>query len=494
MLRSRILIPLAAVLAIGVAAPAGASTYCVNDPSCVAAGGTDKGNDATALASALSAAQVASGRDRVEIGAGAYERAGGFKYSGGLGNELDLAGAGSGQTVLTNTTTGTTLSVTAPDSTVTGFGIVLPPGAPASGLSLAGANSVGKDIAVATQATSTSGTGAIVGGGATLSGAKLTGATKSFQYGVVGTGRLEDSTVDHANFAVYGPTEIHRVAISSSTIGIYGNGTAYKVDQVLIQVPAGNTGIAAASLPVTDATVTVDHATIVGTGDKNSIGAAARASSGGAAHNAKLILRSSIVRGTGHSLELYASNGNANIEVDHSDLDQSTLLNQIQAGWSGGVTDNGGNVNVDPQFVSATDFHLPAGSPVVDQAASALQAGESSTDLDGAARLTGTATDMGAFEYQPPAPPPAPAGQGGTETPGGETAPDAGTPNDVAPADTPPADTPPVAVPPTDPPVVPVKHKRTCAQIARAKHGKKARAKAKARCLRKHRRNHLVTR
>jgi hypothetical protein len=494
MLRSRILIPLAAVLAIGVAAPAGASTYCVNNPSCVAAGGTDKGNDATALASALSAAQVASGRDRVEVGAGAYEHAGGYKYSGGVGNELDLAGAGSGQTVLTNTTTGTTLSVTAPDSAVTGFGIVLPPAAPASGLSLAGANSVGKDIAVATQATSTSGTGAIVGGGATLSGAKLTGAAKSFQYGVVGTGRLEDSTVDHANLAVYGPTEIHRVAISGSTIGIYGNGTAYKVDQVLIQVPAGNRGIAAASLPVTDATVTVDHATIVGTGDMNSVGVAAQASSGGAAHNARVIVRSSIVRGTGHSLQLYAGNGNANIEVDHSDLDQSTLLNQIQAGWSGGVTDNGGNVNVDPQFVSASDFHLPAGSPVVDQGAAALQAGESSTDFDGAARLAGAATDMGAFEYQPPAPPPPPAGQGGTEASGGETATDAGTPSDVAPADTPPADTPAAQMPPSDPPVVPVKHKRTCAQIAKAKRGKKARAKAKARCLRKHRRTHLVTR
>jgi hypothetical protein len=41
-------------------------------------------------------------------------------------------------------------------------------------------------------------------------------------------------------------------------------------------------------------------------------------------------------------------------------------------------------------------------------------------------------------------------------------------------------------VPPTDPPVVPVKHKQTCAQIAKAKHGKKARAKAKKRCTRKH--------
>src|SRR5881409_1662491 len=97
--RSRLLISLTVALAISLAAPAGASTFCVNSPSCVSNGGSDEGSDATALASALTKAQGAAGPDRVEVGAGSYARAGGFAYTGAASNTLDLAGAGSGQTV-----------------------------------------------------------------------------------------------------------------------------------------------------------------------------------------------------------------------------------------------------------------------------------------------------------------------------------------------------------------------------------------------------------
>src|SRR6266540_3864866 len=102
MLRSRTLIPLLAVLAGALfAVPASAATYCVNQPDCVTAGGTDVGSDGAALASAQSNA----GADRVEIGPGSYSNAGGWAYTGAAGNPIDIVGAGSDQTTLTNTTT-----------------------------------------------------------------------------------------------------------------------------------------------------------------------------------------------------------------------------------------------------------------------------------------------------------------------------------------------------------------------------------------------------
>jgi hypothetical protein len=486
MLRSRILIPLATVLAVGVAAPAGASTYCVNTPSCVVAGGTDKGNDATALASALSTAQATAGKDRVEVGAGSYARAGGFTYTGGAGNELDLVGAGHAQSTVTSTTSGTTLDVNAPASTVTGFGLGIAPSAGATGFSLWGAQSVAKDIAVNGQAGTVSATGASASGGATLSDSTVTGTGNQLLYGAVGDGTLRDSTITASDFTygVYGLTDIHRVAIAAGTGIMESGGPPSKIDQVVIRVPAGGQGIASGSTAFGDTVTTADHVTIVGVGDPGSQGAVAGATAGGpTAHNAKLILRSAIVRGVGHALARHADHGAADIEVDHSDFDPATTLTDVQAGGSGAVSDKGGNVNVDPMFQSATDFHLLVGSPVIDGGAQTVQSGESATDLGGAPRLSGSATDMGAFEYQPPAPPPPSSGQGGTETSGTDAATSVGS------GDPPPADAPTPAVPPTDPPVTPVKHKRTCAQMAKAKHGRKARAKAKARCLRKQRRH-----
>ncbi len=58
------------------------------------------------------------------------------------------------------------------------------------------------------------------------------------------------------------------------------------------------------------------------------------------------------------------------------------------------------NLNVDPDFVSATDYRLEAGSPVIDMGdldAPSLP----STDLDGNARVYGDNVDMGAYEYAP---------------------------------------------------------------------------------------------
>jgi hypothetical protein len=114
-----------------------------------------------------------------------------------------------------------------------------------------------------------------------------------------------------------------------------------------------------------------------------------------------LVLRSSIVRRVGHPLGISADNGAANAQVDHSDVNLAASKIDIQPGGSGAVTDMGSNLNVDPKFVSSSDWHLQPGSPVIDKGRATVQPNESPTDLDGAARLFGPATDMGAYEWHP---------------------------------------------------------------------------------------------
>lgn len=72
-------------------------------------------------------------------------------------------------------------------------------------------------------------------------------------------------------------------------------------------------------------------------------------------------------------------------------------------GGCGDLTGYFGNVSVDPQFVSSTDYRLRPGSPVID-AGDPAAAGLPATDLAGAPRITDgdgdglTVVDMGAYE------------------------------------------------------------------------------------------------
>jgi hypothetical protein len=397
-------IGVAAVAAtLAFAASASATTFCVNNQKCVNNGGVNVGTDAAALNTALVNAQAAPGTDRVVVGSGTYARDHGFGYGAAENdNPVVLQGAGSGQTVLKDTFTlanSTALRVTAVGSSVTGVGIVMAGGKNAKGLDLTETGSVAKDIAVTTQPNTFTGTGASVGTGATLRNASVVGTSDQLASGVVGKGKLLDATVTGAATGIDGPVTVQRVTVSGAATGIVAAGAQnYKIDQALVKVPAGGTGITAASTVAASVVATVDHVTIVGAADSASIGAEAQAGAAGSPHNAKLVMRSSIIRRIGHGFRRLAFNGAANIEVDHTDVNLGTTLTSVGPGGSGALSDLGANLNVDPLFVSGNDRHLQAGSPVIDKGRATVQPNESPTDLDGLSRLFGPATDMGAYE------------------------------------------------------------------------------------------------
>ena len=103
----------------------------------------------------------------------------------------------------------------------------------------------------------------------------------------------------------------------------------------------------------------------------------------------------------------------AGLVVDHSNFRPSA---------SSVYTDAGANQSAEPAFVdrAAGNLREAAGSPTIDAGA---PAGAGTLDPDGNPRTLGAATDIGAFEYVPPAPPAGPAGSGGTATPGAGTTP-----------------------------------------------------------------------
>jgi hypothetical protein len=110
-----------------------------------------------------------------------------------------------------------------------------------------------------------------------------------------------------------------------------------------------------------------------------------------------LELENSIAQGTAQDLKPQAgANGPGNIAVTHSNFDTSTPVGEAK------VIDGGGNQTAPPIYVDAEngDFREAAGSPTID-AGIADQLGP--FDLAGNTRILGTAPDIGAYEFLPPA-------------------------------------------------------------------------------------------
>ena len=162
--------------------------------------------------------------------------------------------------------------------------------------------------------------------------------------------------------------------------GIYGGATGHLENCVI----AGNESTSNGSVIfATGVDFTFINCTIAD--NHNLVGAGLRFK-----NNSSLTMSNSIVWGNGPQAITFDSGV---IAIDHS---------TIEGGWSGT-----GNINSDPQFLFAEDYHPANGSPSIDAGSNIIPDGLAANDLDGNARLIDgdgdvTATvDMGAYEYQP---------------------------------------------------------------------------------------------
>jgi hypothetical protein len=414
---------LAAGALVVAAAPAAASAavYCVHQSGSCAAGQLDEGAN---LQQALTDAAGHGGPDSIAIGPGTYP--GNVSYTSS--EAVTITGAGRGATVLTGAAgTGVPVLqlVNAPVH-VSELTVQIP----AAGIAMAGLWIGGGTVerVVVDGSASIGGSGVATFGPATISQSTLQMSSGSAVSAFTGAnpGRVDviDSTLSgyygldaHPGLDVY----VRRVRITATT-AVLVDGTLVDIASSLARVQTASVwgALQVACNTSAPSLLRADHLTVLG--PDAGVGLLTDCTNSG---SATAQLTGSIVRGFTVSLRRSASMGSADIQVGTSDIDLATA----EESGAGALVVDAGNVDVDPGFVSDTDAHLRADSPVIDLAGTSSASG--GLDLDGNPRLAGAAQDMGAYEYQPPvAPlaltsPGAPTGAAAADPP---TTPDAAVP------------------------------------------------------------------
>jgi hypothetical protein len=416
---------------------ASATTFCVEDSACVAAGGMMSAD----LGAALSSASSSVGLDRVEVGVGTFDEnaaTGSFLYSGT--DPLELVGEGVGQTVLHDSTPAMfdpILAVNGTTTTVSGFtfemnttferGLQLSGGASASSVEAR----LGMGVPANTIGFVLIGTGAETLSNATTD---LAAGNNSLGVNMIGTpgGTIQDVQLSAESGIFIGVDDasaenaIRRARIiAADGSGVSASRGSSTLESSLVQVlSTGDRGLNVGnSNSITESfDLEARHTTIIGPGTGiTATGAGVSAADVAAgAQLPSLLLRDSIVFGFMRPLECTQFNPTDDIPTLTTDYsDYPATGSSIGTGCA--FNEGTNNLTADPMFVNpANDFHLAVGSPLIDAGTpEALGGTESTTDPDGNPRLVdgdGDGTerrDLGAFERG--APPPL----GGGPTPAG---------------------------------------------------------------------------
>jgi PKD repeat protein len=406
---------LGVVLPLCFAGQAWATTYCVGGaPSCT---GTTEPDLQTALTKAGADTQ---GADTIVLPPATLTNPGGFLYGGTVPLEID--GQGEGSTTLSLPAGGggsTVLSINGSAASVSlvGFSVVIPS-------SHAGAFGVSSEVPATISGVSVSSPGATSAGdglylldGGTVSHVNVDlPADGGNSNGLFDTGTL---TVDDAilsggsGLQAEGNTIVHRSLLSAA-----GGGTALGIGTD-VQAEVDDTVLVADGTSVAlydyESTLIGRQLTMVG-GDQ----ATAVDLNAGNLGGTLRLSDSIITEPFEYSFET-SGNASATLAVDHSDYAHVSP----PQGFVAGV----GNLPayVAPVFANATggDYRLLASSPasLFGADSTAIQPGESSTDLAGVARFGGVLRDLGAYQHQVPtvtaasaSPQPVPAGAVATFT------------------------------------------------------------------------------
>jgi hypothetical protein len=417
----------AAAASLGTAGAANAGTYCVAQPAC-------SGTSTPDLQDALTAAAIDPGPDRVEVGPGLFHADAGFSYTPvGAGNTLELVGAGRDKTELRG------------DSVVNHrSALVLEGAAPSKVSDLTIKSSVPPDPLFVTGGLRIFGVAERidVNGGTRSNGVELLkdSTLKASRISIAsrfngvlstdGSATLTDSSID----APYGGSAA--AASGSGTLAISHSklnggagvdatkGGAIKIDNSLVL--ANETGLFAYDVGGGPTSIDATNVTVVGTDPTVNGVQSSSVNSPNATH---VTLDNSVITQVTHSLGRSSINGGTgSLTARHSAYDQATVVE-----FGPGSIDQG-QANLDltnPAFVdlAAGDYRLAAGSPLRDAGDPAPASGLPATDLAGSPRSVGAAPDIGAFEFQAPAPPAPPL----PVTPSDTTTKPPATPTDLAP-------------------------------------------------------------
>jgi hypothetical protein len=393
-------------------ASAGADTYCVNQTGCDAP--HDKGNNFQA---ALTDAKNNPGPDTVKLGAAGVAAAGGYVYDDPAPLHIEGVGGrlvGSGTSIITNNASSpsslTVLKVLgSTDSTITGVEVGVPGGTGFGNIGIDTSGTVSNVLVNANGPASGQSKGVVVEAGGRIVDTDVILPTDLVTTAVqlVGAGTtVEDS---HLEAAVgvstglgSGSATVRRIDGVISSLAVFVSSGDLVVEDSLFVTRVGNGFVhqGATVNATADAALRLNHVTLVGSAKTGARGITATANSS----KVEISVRNSVL--TYYDTMLLRSanaGGSATISTDYSDYHTGT---PVENGPGSIVETN--HMDVDPGFLSASDHHLRADSPLLDAGDPAgLAAGETPTDAAGAPRIAdgdgncNARRDIGAFEFTP---------------------------------------------------------------------------------------------
>ncbi len=374
-----------------------ADTYCVTPAT-----GCDAPHTFATVQAALTGVAGNGVDDTIQLGAATYSQDN-MTYAGS--DPVSLVGAGTGSTTLRRATAGANTKVLYGSGTgklsLSHLRVHLSffSASVVAGVTLQSGGTL-DDVVIDGDAGSYHPTGLTLAGVGALTHSTIDVASGGacIQLGTA-TATITDDLLTHCSSGVNSQssstTAIQRLRVVDTGLGVDAGGSStITIEDSLMTFSSGSTGLDLSASGPGTTVLRANHLTLIGPGS----GGLGVQAFNHVSPNATLSLSHSIIRGFTTSLERDSTATHpASIVADYNDYSVAAV-NDL--GGPGSLTSTHVYDNVDPQFVApgSGDYHLTAGSPLIDQDPAPLGALESPFDFDGHPRIINGARDLGAFE------------------------------------------------------------------------------------------------